>query len=88
MHSSTKYLAGHSDALGGVLVVPKPKVAEDLRSERTLLGCVFASVILCAIVLQYHFSVCNPNEQDDPAMHTAICYMLDPHTCLIDKRRI
>jgi cystathionine gamma-synthase len=40
MHSSTKFLSGHSDALGGVLVVADPERAAALRAERTLTGAV------------------------------------------------
>jgi cystathionine gamma-synthase len=40
MHSMTKFLSGHSDALGGVLVARDPAVAERLRQERTVTGAV------------------------------------------------
>jgi cystathionine gamma-synthase len=40
MHSSTKFLAGHSDVLGGVLVAPGAEQAAALRGERTVLGSV------------------------------------------------
>lgn len=40
MHSTTKFIAGHSDALGGVLVVADPERAERLRAERTVTGAV------------------------------------------------
>jgi cystathionine beta-lyase/cystathionine gamma-synthase len=40
MHSSTKFLSGHSDALGGVLVTADAARAEALRQERTLTGAV------------------------------------------------
>lgn len=39
-HSATKLLAGHSDALMGVLVTRDPAVAERLRAERTVSGAV------------------------------------------------
>lgn len=32
MHSTTKFLGGHSDLLGGVLVVNNLKVAEEVRT--------------------------------------------------------
>lgn len=38
MHSVTKYLAGHSDALGGAVCVRDPKVAEELRKDRCEMG--------------------------------------------------
>lgn len=38
MHSTTKYLAGHSDALGGALLVKEEAEAEQLREDRTSLG--------------------------------------------------
>jgi cystathionine gamma-synthase len=38
VHSATKYLNGHSDALAGVVVTPRPDVAAALRSARTLRG--------------------------------------------------
>ncbi len=40
MHSMTKFLSGHSDALGGVLAVPTKEVAEALRVARTTVGSV------------------------------------------------
>jgi len=40
MHSSTKFLSGHSDVTGGVLAVRDEALAEALRQERTLLGAV------------------------------------------------
>merc|ERR1711966_413515 len=38
MHSATKYLAGHSDALCGALCVDDPSIATALRNDRTALG--------------------------------------------------
>ena len=38
MHSTTKSLAGHSDAIGGALCVADPTLATELREERTNLG--------------------------------------------------
>jgi cystathionine gamma-synthase len=40
LHSATKLLAGHSDALAGVLVAGDPAVAARLREERTVSGAV------------------------------------------------
>lgn len=40
MHSSTKFLAGHSDAMGGVLVVNSADQAAQLREERTVSGAI------------------------------------------------
>lgn len=40
MHSSTKFLGGHSDALGGVLAVTDADRAGQLRSERAVQGSV------------------------------------------------
>jgi len=34
LHSATKFIAGHSDAMGGVLVAPDPATAEALRHRR------------------------------------------------------
>jgi cystathionine gamma-synthase len=44
MHSSTKFLAGHSDALGGVLAVAERERAERLRQERTVQGAVLGGL--------------------------------------------
>jgi len=38
MHSTTKYLAGHSDAIGGALCVRNAEVAAALRDDRAALG--------------------------------------------------
>jgi len=40
MHSVTKFISGHSDALGGVLITSSSSMAEQLRTERTLSGAV------------------------------------------------
>jgi cystathionine gamma-synthase len=40
MHSSTKFLSGHSDALGGVLAVADEERAKRLRAERAVQGSV------------------------------------------------
>jgi cystathionine gamma-synthase len=39
-HSMTKFLGGHSDALGGVLVARDPALADGLRATRTVTGAV------------------------------------------------
>jgi cystathionine gamma-synthase len=40
VHSTTKYLGGHSDVLGGALVVSDPALAEALRFHQNALGAV------------------------------------------------
>ncbi len=40
MHSSTKYLGGHSDVVGGVLVTNRPELAERLRFLQNAVGAV------------------------------------------------
>ena len=40
MHSSTKYLGGHSDVLGGCLVTSDDAVAESLRFHQNAIGAV------------------------------------------------
>jgi cystathionine gamma-synthase len=42
VHSATKYLAGHDDALLGAVVCRDPKVADELRTFRTRIGIVAA----------------------------------------------
>jgi cystathionine gamma-synthase len=42
LHSATKYLAGHDDALLGAIVCRDPAVAEELRDFRTYTGVVAA----------------------------------------------
>ena len=44
MHSGTKYLAGHSDMLCGVLAVKKKEWMEELSEERASLGSVMGSL--------------------------------------------
>ena len=44
MHSTTKFISGHSDALGGVLVAPTPEEAATLVAERTVSGAVPGSL--------------------------------------------
>ncbi len=38
VHSATKYLGGHGDVLGGVVVASSPEVAAELRKTRSLFG--------------------------------------------------
>lgn len=40
MHSMTKFLSGHSDAMGGALVAPDPETADALRRARTVSGAI------------------------------------------------
>ncbi len=40
MHSATKYLAGHSDTVGGIVVTSRPATAERLRFLQNALGAV------------------------------------------------
>lgn len=40
LHSATKFLSGHSDALAGVLAARDATTAEELRRERTFTGAV------------------------------------------------
>jgi cystathionine gamma-synthase len=40
MHSATKFLAGHSDVLLGVLVAGTPELAAELRDRRRLAGAM------------------------------------------------
>jgi cystathionine gamma-synthase len=40
VHSTTKYLGGHSDVVGGALVVDDPALAEPLRFHQNALGAV------------------------------------------------
>jgi cystathionine gamma-synthase len=40
MHSVTKFLSGHSDALAGVLCVPSRETADQLRLARSIAGAV------------------------------------------------
>ena len=42
MHSATKYLGGHSDALGGVLATGDPELAETLRFHQNSVGAVLS----------------------------------------------
>ncbi len=42
MHSITKYIAGHSDVVGGVLVVNTPELAERLRFLQNSVGSVLS----------------------------------------------
>ncbi len=35
LHSTTKYVGGHSDVVGGALVTSDDELAEELRSPRT-----------------------------------------------------
>ncbi len=44
MHSSTKFLSGHSDALGGVLAVADAGRAAKLRAERSIQGAVLGTL--------------------------------------------
>lgn len=40
MHSATKYLGGHSDAVGGILVTNRPDLAERLRFMQNAIGSI------------------------------------------------
>lgn len=40
LHSMTKYIGGHSDVLGGMVVVRDPRLAEDLRFLQNAIGAI------------------------------------------------
>ncbi len=40
VHSSTKYLNGHSDVIGGIVVTNDDRIAEDLRFQQKAVGAV------------------------------------------------
>lgn len=40
LHSATKYISGHSDAMGGLVLTDRPELAEALRDERFYAGAV------------------------------------------------
>ena len=40
MHSTTKYLAGHSDVVGGALLLSEPALAERVRFQQKAIGAV------------------------------------------------
>jgi cystathionine gamma-lyase len=42
MHSATKYLGGHSDVIGGVLVTRRPDLAEKLRFFQFAIGSIMS----------------------------------------------
>ncbi|EEB07124.1 hypothetical protein SJAG_02205 [Schizosaccharomyces japonicus yFS275] len=44
VHSATKYLAGHSDVLAGIVATKDPKVAQELRFDRIHLGSILQPV--------------------------------------------
>jgi cystathionine gamma-synthase len=44
MHASTKGISGHSDAMGGILVVADQAVATELRDERVFSGAIPGSL--------------------------------------------
>ncbi|KAJ1654653.1 hypothetical protein IWQ61_005455 [Dispira simplex] len=44
LHSSAKYLGGHSDSIGGIIVTRCCKDATELRVQRTLLGSTMGSL--------------------------------------------
>jgi len=44
VHATTKYLAGHSDALGGAICVGSADLARELREDRVALGSVPGSL--------------------------------------------
>ena len=52
MHSSTKFLGGHSDAMGGVLVTADAAQADQLRAERTVFGAV-PGALECWLTLRF-----------------------------------
>ena len=42
MHSATKYIGGHSDAIGGVLVTGQADLAEQLRFHQNSVGAILS----------------------------------------------
>ncbi|MDH3425333.1 MAG: PLP-dependent transferase [Acidimicrobiia bacterium] len=44
VHSTTKFIGGHSDAMGGILVSASPEETDELRSRRDLEGAIPGSL--------------------------------------------
>ena len=42
MHSTTKYIGGHSDTMGGVVIVQNPKIHEELLETQKKIGTVLS----------------------------------------------
>ncbi len=40
LHSATKFLSGHSDVMGGILLTQSPELDDRLRQERFFSGCI------------------------------------------------
>lgn len=71
MHSSTKFLSGHSDALGGVLAVADADAAKALRDERTVLGSVPGALEAWLTLRSLRTLPLRVQRQSDSASHIA-----------------
>ncbi|KNC99947.1 uncharacterized protein SPPG_05320 [Spizellomyces punctatus DAOM BR117] len=87
MHSSTKFLGGHSDMLGGVLIVKDEQTAEKLRDDRTYLGSVMGNFEAWLLLRSLRSLTVRVTQQSRSA--TEIARWLDardePATQIVDK---
>ena len=71
MHSATKYLGGHSDALGGVLVTADQKLHDDLYFVQNATGAVMAPLATFLIARGIKTLELRVREQSKTAMQLA-----------------
>lgn len=71
MQSSTKFIAGHSDAMGGVITVADPAIADDLRSARGRDGLVPGSLETWLTLRGVRTLPLRINRQSDTALQVA-----------------
>ncbi|TPX66130.1 hypothetical protein SpCBS45565_g04623 [Spizellomyces sp. 'palustris'] len=87
MHSCTKFLGGHSDMLGGVLIVKNEETAEKLRDDRTYLGSVMGNFEAWLLLRSLRSLTVRVTQQSRSA--TEIARWLDardePATQIVDK---
>lgn len=71
MHSTTKFISGHSDALGGVLVTADEERAGRLQKERTLTGAVPGALETWLTLRSLRSLVCRMETHDRNALEIA-----------------
>lgn len=78
LHSTTKYLNGHSDAIGGMVVTSSDSIAEQMRFHQNAVGAV-PGPFDCWLVLRSTKTLAvRMKQHSENAMAIALCLMSHP----------
>lgn len=82
MHSSTKFLGGHSDLLGGVLTTRNIELAKRLYNDRSFLGNVMGNLEAWLLLRSLRTLTARVTRQSSSAVYLANWLASNSEPCL------